>query len=534
MYEVNTDKDELVPVEAAWGSPPKYEFLNPSKVLVFDFGSEVYVYNGKNAPFETRKIGARLGQELWSSGWDYSDCFMNPVYGEKRELIMEDARPTWTVLGRINSCMETILFREKFLDWPDKTRVIGTRSGDGDSDDIIDVNVSPQWVWADLQGVDGDEIIAREDVDPDLELEMNHLGRGRGYYDKAEMRQYEITTLEVTAWHVAESDYNKLPDTWSGQFHSEDTYVVRWKYKVALTGRALAMLGGGASKQKAVGRDRCAYFFWQGKDSKVSLQGASALHTVELDSEKGPQLRVKQGREQAAFLSLWQGKMIVMKGRRDDMASKGPRLFVIQGYDSHEKFVIEVEADVANLRSRGVFLLLADRRLFLWFGRFSDLQHQKFGSDIASVWSSNTPAEFGTGKVSSVDNIKEGTETSDFWEYLIGSSTQYQRLTIADIQLTTSVRLYHMTSVLGTFEVNEVKHEARNVASLNNLNLGQSVLYEMEQPGKIILQPEAKLLLKYGFLLPIKNSSAKLNQIQAKFYWELFSAGVHCHPKTWE
>ena len=65
------------------------------------------------------------------------------------------------------------------------------------------------------------------------------------------MRQYEVTTLQVTAWHVEESDYTCLPDTWRGQFHTEDTYVVRWKYKVALTGRALQMMGGGASKHKA-------------------------------------------------------------------------------------------------------------------------------------------------------------------------------------------------------------------------------------------------------------------------------------------
>ena len=152
VYEVNLARDELVPVESAWGSPPKYEFLHPDKVLVIDFGSEVYVYNGKNAAFETRKVGARLAGELWSSGWNYSQCLMNPVYGSRREMVREETRPEWTVLGRINSCMETILFREKFLDWPDKTRVIGTRvGGDKERDDIIDVNVSPQWAWADLQ-----------------------------------------------------------------------------------------------------------------------------------------------------------------------------------------------------------------------------------------------------------------------------------------------------------------------------------------------------------------------------------------------
>ena len=54
--------DELVPIEEHWGLPPRYSLLHQDKVLIFDFGSEVYAYSGKNASFDARKVGARLAQ----------------------------------------------------------------------------------------------------------------------------------------------------------------------------------------------------------------------------------------------------------------------------------------------------------------------------------------------------------------------------------------------------------------------------------------------------------------------------------------
>ena len=44
------------------------------------------------------------------------------------------------------------------------------------------------------------------------------------------VKMKEIVTLSVMVWHVLEYDRYRLDCRSHGQFHSGDTYVVRWQY----------------------------------------------------------------------------------------------------------------------------------------------------------------------------------------------------------------------------------------------------------------------------------------------------------------
>lgn len=128
-------------------------------------------------------------------------------------------------------------------------------------------------------------------------------------------RNFEISTTSVTVWHIQEFESTELTGSSVGQFHSGDSFVIRWSYTVTVTGRELT---GQPSRHATMGRDRCAYFTWQGADASRNDAGAAALLTVQLDQERGPQLRVEQGAESPALRGLFGGSMVTHRGRRCD------------------------------------------------------------------------------------------------------------------------------------------------------------------------------------------------------------------------
>lgn len=56
--------EKVVPVREYWGIVPKYKVLESCEVLIFDFGPEMYVWSGRNAGVEKRRLGVRAAESV--------------------------------------------------------------------------------------------------------------------------------------------------------------------------------------------------------------------------------------------------------------------------------------------------------------------------------------------------------------------------------------------------------------------------------------------------------------------------------------
>lgn len=72
--------EELLPYKEYWGKPLRHEILQPNEVLVFDFGSELYVWHGSLVDYSVRQLGMKLARQIWDAGYDYTNCDINPLH----------------------------------------------------------------------------------------------------------------------------------------------------------------------------------------------------------------------------------------------------------------------------------------------------------------------------------------------------------------------------------------------------------------------------------------------------------------------
>uniref|UniRef100_A0A8C9AMV8 Supervillin n=1 Tax=Prolemur simus TaxID=1328070 RepID=A0A8C9AMV8_PROSS len=496
--------DKLVPDDDYWGKIPKCSILQPKEVLVFDFGSEVYVWHGKEVTLAQRKIAFQLAKHLWNGNFDYDNCDINPLDpGECNPLIPRKGRgrPDWAVFGRLTEHNETILFKEKFLDWTELKRPNEKNAGE-----LAQQKEDPR---ADVKPYDVTLMVPLPQAAAGTVLDGVNVGRGYGLVEGPDRRQFEISSLSVDVWHILEFDYSRLPKQSIGQFHEGDAYVVKWKFMVSTT------VG---SRQKAehsarvTGKEKCVYFFWQGRSSTVSEKGTSALMTVELDEERGAQVQVLQGKEPPCFLQCFQGGMVVHSGRREEEEENAQsewRLYCVRGEVPVEGNLLEVACHCSSLRSRTSMVVLNVNKalMYLWHGCKAQAHTKEVGRMAANRIKEQCPLEAGLHSSSKVTihECDEGSEPLGFWDALGRKDRKAYDCMLQDPgSFNFAPRLFILSSSSGDFLATEFTYPARAPSAISSMPFLQEDLYSAPQPALFLVDNHHEVYLWQGWW-PIEN-----------------------------
>ncbi|XP_056285086.1 supervillin [Pseudoliparis swirei] len=500
VYRLQGEK--LVPHEEAWASIPSVSLLDSKEVLVFDFGSEVYVWHGKDVSLGDRKVAVKLGKQLYSGSFDYSGCRVNPLdasFADSDVPQQGEGRPSWTLFGRLSEHNETALFREKFLDW-------AQRKKEEEADEIkspIHCIERPS-LDLELQPCDAKALLDNEPEPVKTVLEGVNVQRGHGLVRADDGRQAELATVAVDAWHIKEHGEEELPPESLGQLHQGDAYIIRWKYSVTtLVGKRQKP---GELSAGAPGRERTACFFWQGSDSSVSEKGTSALMTVELGSHRGAQVLVSEGNESPCFLQLFQGGLIIHKGSRDDNDHNtvGWRLFCVRGEAEAEASLVEVDCQRASLRSRASLVLLHAQKglFFLWHGCKAHAGARQVARRAADKLTQRCPSELGLSGSGSVDfeEVEEGSEPAEFKKALGPQDKKAYDVMLQDPgKYNFTPRLFWLGASSGVFEGEERLCPARAAEGVMAMPFLQENLYSAPQPALFLLDNRMEVYLWQGW-----------------------------------
>ncbi|XP_075160702.1 supervillin isoform X14 [Haematobia irritans] len=499
VYEFQDDS--LVPYEKYWGCIPKVEMLDTKKVLIFDFGSEMYVWNGKNASTDSKRAAIKLAQEHYEDAIvDYSKCYVNPmnyasIVGARESYSFpkrSDKRGDWCILGKITQNMETCLFKEKFSDWPEVER-------EDLEKDYLTNSVNS------VKPLDGSALFKGSPYEePNLILEQSNLGRGNFYYDTDSMRHFEIISKSCNKWQINEFNFDEVDQGSYGHFYSAESYIVKWIYQINVTVRELS---GRISNRSTVGRDRCVYFTWQGNEASANEKGAAALLTVELDKEKGAQMRVAQGDETTVFVRLF-GLMCQHKGRKDECLSRRQqwRLYQVCGNVAEETILKEVDCHGKQLRSRASMLLVHGEKglIYIWHGCQSAAHTRDVSTKAGEKLKDLKPKDlFETSSVT-IETVEETKEPSAFKEILSGDFSQPLKLYGSlceenSKEFVYTPRMFHFSSTQGVFSATELFSPLRCQDLLTPYPFTQSQLYSARQPTIFLLDDGDLLWLWMGW-----------------------------------